>query len=113
MAYISTDMKYMPPDILLYNFLLVASCEDTHFIVAVHLINDGAILNAHYHGWLILKSKVFWGYALPLTAQQIALEYPKSMVFKKFTITLGTILHLRTWEHKNQLDLLDSHQWQR
>ena len=47
MAYISADIKYMPKGIYNYEFLLVAVCEITGFVVSIPLIQHDAVSIAH------------------------------------------------------------------
>ena len=47
MAYISADIKYIPKGIYNYEFLLVAVCEITGFVVAIPLIQYDAVSIAH------------------------------------------------------------------
>ena len=47
MSYISADIKYMPKGIYDYEFLLIAVCEITGFVVAIPLIKHDAISIAH------------------------------------------------------------------
>lgn len=47
MSYISADIKYMPKGIYGYEFLLIAVCEITGFVVAIPLIRHDAISIAH------------------------------------------------------------------
>ena len=43
MSYLSADIKYMPKGIYDYEFLLIAVCEVTGFVVAIPLIRHDAI----------------------------------------------------------------------
>ena len=47
MAYLSADIKYMPKGIYGYEFLLIAVCEVTNFIVAIPLVAHDAVSIAH------------------------------------------------------------------
>ena len=47
MSYISVDIKYMPKGIYDYEFLLIAVCEITGFVIAIPLIKHDAISIAH------------------------------------------------------------------
>ena len=47
MSLILADIKYMPKGIYDYEFLLIAVCEITEFVVAVPLIKHDAISIAH------------------------------------------------------------------
>ena len=47
MAYLSADIKYMPKGIYEYEFLLIAVCEVTGFVIATPLIKHDAISIAH------------------------------------------------------------------
>ena len=47
MSYISADIKYMLKGIYDYEFLLIAVCEITGFVVAIPLIKHDAISIAH------------------------------------------------------------------
>ena len=47
MSYLSADIKYMPKGIYDYEFLLIAVCEVTGFVVAIPLIRHDAISIAH------------------------------------------------------------------
>ena len=47
MAYLSADIKYMPKGIYGYEFLLVAVCEITGFVVAIPLVKHDAVSIAH------------------------------------------------------------------
>ena len=47
MSYISANIKYMPKGIYDYEFLLIAVCEITGFVVAIPLIKHDAISIAH------------------------------------------------------------------
>ena len=47
MNYLSADNKYMPKGIYDYEFLLIAVCEITGFVVAIPLIQHDAISIAH------------------------------------------------------------------
>ena len=47
MSYISADIKYMPKGIYDYEFLLIAVCEITGFVVAIPLIKHDDISIAH------------------------------------------------------------------
>ena len=43
MSYISTDIKYMPKGLYDYEFLLIAVCEITGFVIAIPLIKHDAL----------------------------------------------------------------------
>ena len=47
MSYISADIKYMPKGIYDYEFLLIAVCEITGFVIAIPLIKHDAVSIAH------------------------------------------------------------------
>ena len=47
MSYISADIKYMPKGIYDYEFLLIAVCEITGFVIAIPLIKHNAVSIAH------------------------------------------------------------------
>ena len=47
MSYISADIKYISKGIYNYEFLLIAVCEITGFVVAIPLIKHDAISSAH------------------------------------------------------------------
>ena len=47
MSYISADIKYMPKGIYDYEFLLIAVCEITGFVIVIPLIKHDAISIAH------------------------------------------------------------------
>ena len=47
MSYLSADIKYMPKGIYDYEFLLIAVCEVTGFVVSIPLIHHDAISIAH------------------------------------------------------------------
>ena len=47
MSYISADIKYMPKGIYDYEFLLIAVCEITGFVIAIPLIKHDAISIVH------------------------------------------------------------------
>ena len=51
MSYISADIKYMPKGIYDYEFLLIAVCEITGFVIAILLIKHNAVSITHalYH----------------------------------------------------------------
>ena len=47
MSYISADIKYMPKGIYYYEFLLIAVCEITEFVIAIPLIKHNAVSITH------------------------------------------------------------------
>ena len=47
MSYLSADIKYMPKGIYDYEFLLIAVCEITGFVIAIPLIKHDAVSIAH------------------------------------------------------------------
>ena len=47
MSYISVDIKYMPKGIYDYEFLLIAVCEITGFVIVIPLIKHDAVSIAH------------------------------------------------------------------
>ena len=47
MSYISVDIKYMPKGIYDYEFLLIAVCEITGFVIAIPLIKHDAVSITH------------------------------------------------------------------
>ena len=47
MKFISADIKYMPKGIYDYEFLLIAVCEITGFVIAISLIKHDAVSIAH------------------------------------------------------------------
>ena len=47
MSYISADIKYIPKGIYDYEFLLIAVCEITGFVIAIPLIKHDAVSIAH------------------------------------------------------------------
>ena len=47
MSYISADIKYMPKGIYDYEFLLIAVCEITGFVIVIPLIKHDAVSIAH------------------------------------------------------------------
>ena len=47
MSYISADIKYMPKGIYDYEFLLIAVCEITGFVIAIPLIKHDAVSITH------------------------------------------------------------------
>ena len=47
MAYLSADIKSMPKGIYDYEFLLIAVCEVTGFVIAIPLIKHDAVSIAH------------------------------------------------------------------
>ena len=47
MSYLSADIKYMPKGIYDYEFLFIAVCEITGFVIAIPLIKHDAVSIAH------------------------------------------------------------------
>ena len=47
MSYISADIKYMPKGIYDYEFLLIAVCKITGFVIVISLIKHDAVSIAH------------------------------------------------------------------
>ena len=43
MSYLSADIKYMPKGIYDYEFLVIAVCEITGFVVAIPLVKHDAV----------------------------------------------------------------------
>ena len=77
MSYISADIKYMPKGIYDYEFLLIAVCEITGFVIAIPLIKHNAVSIAYA---LIKRVFLFFG-------------PPKALIVDEYRALSSKVMH--------------------
>ena len=93
MSYISADIKYMPKGIYDYEFLLIAVCEITGFVIAIPLIKHDAVSIAH-----ALIDRVFLIFGPPKTLIADEDRALSSKVMHYVSWSLREIIHLSPYE---------------